>query len=347
MRLLLDPDGEHGQVGGSQVSIRGKGINYDTGFTPAGQTSRPNFDPAQVERELRVIAQELHCNSVRISGADPERIEIAARLAADAGLEVWFAPFPCELSREDTAAVLLDCADRAEKLRQAGAEVVLVTGCELSLFGAGFVPGTTFAERIPNLFSSDVSAVGKELSDYLATVAADARTRFGGKITYAAGPWEEIDWTPFDIVAVDGYRDASNKDYFPYLIKRRFEHGKPVAITEFGCCGYVGAGDKGGMGWAIIDTASDPMRLDGDYVRDEGEQVRYLHDSLPIFEDAGVDSAFWFTFAGYRFPQRAEPRLDLDLAAYGVVAIQDDDGTTWRPKEVFHALAAAYDPAEG
>jgi hypothetical protein len=28
-----------------------------------------------------------------------------------------------------------------------------------------------------------------------------------------------------------------------------------------------------------------------------------------------------------------------------VVAIQDEDGATWRPKEVFHALAAAYDPA--
>jgi hypothetical protein len=327
------------------VSIRGRGINYDTGFAPAGQTSRPNFDPAQVERELQVIAQELHCTSVRISGADPERIEIAARLAADAGLEVWFAPFPCELSREDTATILLDCAERAEKLRQSGAEVVLVTGCELSLFGAGFVPGYTFAERIPNLFSSDVGAVCAELSGYLATVAADCRTRFGGKITYAAGPWEEIDWTPFDIVAVDGYRDVSNKDYFPYLIQRRFEHGKPVAITEFGSCGYVGAGDKGGMGWAIVDMESDLTRLDGDYVRDEGEQVRYLNDLLRIFDAAGVDSAFWFTFAGYRFPQRDDPRLDLDMATYGVVAIQDDEGATWRPKEVFHALAAAYDPA--
>jgi len=33
--------------------MRGKGINYDTGFSPAGHLSRPVFDPGQVEREMR------------------------------------------------------------------------------------------------------------------------------------------------------------------------------------------------------------------------------------------------------------------------------------------------------
>lgn len=33
--------------------MRGKGINYDTGLSPAGHLSRPVFDPAQVEREMR------------------------------------------------------------------------------------------------------------------------------------------------------------------------------------------------------------------------------------------------------------------------------------------------------
>jgi hypothetical protein len=328
------------------VSIRGKGINYDTGFSPAWQSSRPHFDAAQAERELQVIARDLHCTCVRITGADPERIDTAAQLAAAAGLDVWFAPFPCELSREDTRAVLLDCADRAEKLRQTGAEVVLVVGCELSLFGAGFVPGETFAQRIPNLFTSDMGEVCAELSGYLSSVAAQARDRFGGKITYAAGPWEEIDWTPFDIVSVDGYRDATNKDYFAYLIQRRFQDGKPVAITEFGCCGYAGAADKGGMGWAIIDYDASPARLDGDYTRDEDEQVRYLDDLLAIFDAAGVDSAFWFTFAGFKFPRRDDPRADMDLASYGLVAISDDLGTTWEPKKAYHALAAAYATAK-
>jgi hypothetical protein len=38
--------------------MRGKGINYDTGFMP-GNHSRPGFDPALVAAEIRVIAREL------------------------------------------------------------------------------------------------------------------------------------------------------------------------------------------------------------------------------------------------------------------------------------------------
>lgn len=53
------------------MSIRGKGINYDTGFTSSGHSSREFFDPEQVEREMRVIAEDLHCNAVRITGGDP------------------------------------------------------------------------------------------------------------------------------------------------------------------------------------------------------------------------------------------------------------------------------------
>jgi hypothetical protein len=53
----------------------------------------------------------------------------------------------------------------------------------------------------------------------------------GKGINYAAGPWEEIDWAPFDIVSLDAYRDASNRDYFAGSIRRLFRPGKPVAIT--------------------------------------------------------------------------------------------------------------------
>ena len=77
--------------------MRGKGINYDTGFYPGGVSTREHFDPALVGREMRVIADDLHCPAVRISGGDPGRLSVAGELAAAAGLEVWFAPFPCEL----------------------------------------------------------------------------------------------------------------------------------------------------------------------------------------------------------------------------------------------------------
>src|SRR5450755_2262716 len=137
--------------------MRGKGINYDTGFLPGDSNSRELFDLDVVRREMQIIARDLNCTAVRISGAFPERLSIAAEHAAQAGLEVWFAPFPCELTTEQLAPIFADCAERAENLRRQGADVVLVTGCELSLFAAGFLPGETVFERIGRLTSFDES----------------------------------------------------------------------------------------------------------------------------------------------------------------------------------------------
>jgi hypothetical protein len=338
--------------------MRGRGINYDTGFFPGGHSSRELFDPAVVARELQIIATDLHCTAVRISGGDPERLSVAGELAAAAGLEVWLAPFPCELSPTDLAAVLADCADRAERLRQGGAAVVYVAGCEISLFNAGILPGSTVYERIAGLTSwtpatgAAFGAMPGRLNEFLAGVAADARRRFGGRIAYASGTWEPVDWAPFDIVAADAYRDSGNAAGYAASLSRLREHGKPVAITEFGCCTYAGAADRGGLGWAITDSGADPPRLDGDYVRDEAEQVRYLGELLPAFEAAGIDSAFWFTFAGYGHLHRDEPRVDLDLASYGVVKMLPGgpgtgrEGLGWEPKLAFGALARAYQAME-
>ena len=73
--------------------MRGKGINYDTGFYPGGENSREHFDADVVRREMGVIARELHCTAVRISGGEPARLSVAGELAAAEGLEVWIAPF--------------------------------------------------------------------------------------------------------------------------------------------------------------------------------------------------------------------------------------------------------------
>jgi hypothetical protein len=88
-------------------------------------------------------------------------------------------------------------------------------------------------------------------------------------------------------------------------------------------------------------------RLDGDYVRDESEQVRYLEELYGIFAAEGVDLAFWFTFAGYGLGHDPDPRRDLDLASYGLVKMLPGgpgtgyQGLGWEPKLAFAALAAA------
>jgi hypothetical protein len=333
--------------------MRGKGINYDTGFCPGGANSREHFDTDVVRGEMRVIARELHCTAVRISGAEPARLSVAGELAAAEGLEVWFAPFPCEMTTDQLAPLFADCADRAEHLRRSGANVVLVTGCELTLFAAGFLPGGTFYERIrglqsrsPRLYAA-FARLPRKLNGFLAATAEAARSRFAGPLTYASGIWEPVDWAPFDIVARDVYRNAGNANTFRSELRKQLRHGKPLAVTEFGCCAYAGAGDRGGMGWAIIDDSTDPPRLDGDYVRDEWEQVRYLEELNVIFAEEGVDLAFWFTFAGYPLVHAPDPRRDLDLASYGVVKMLPSGvgtghgGLGWEPKLAFGALAQA------
>lgn len=78
--------------------MRSKGINYDTGFTPGGYLSREQFDPDVVGLEMQIIASQLKWTSARITGAEPGRLSVAGEKAAAAGLEVWFAPFSCELT---------------------------------------------------------------------------------------------------------------------------------------------------------------------------------------------------------------------------------------------------------
>jgi hypothetical protein len=333
--------------------MRGKGINYDTGFSPGGVNSREHFDADVVRGEMRIIAREMHCTAVRISGGEPARLSVAGQLAAAEGLEIWFSPFPCELTTGQLAPLFADCADRAEHLRRSGANVVFVTGCELTLFAAGFLPGGTFYERIqrlksrgPRLYAAFARLPGK-LNGFLAATAEAARSRFAGPLTYASGIWEPVDWAPFDIAATDAYRDASNASTFRSELRKQLQHGKPLAVTEFGSCAYAGAAGRGGMGWAIIDDSTDPPRLDGDYQRDESEQVRYLEELNAIFAEEGVDLAFWFTFAGYPLVHDPDPRRDLDMASYGVVkTLPGGPGTGygglgWEPKLAFSALAQA------
>jgi len=276
------------------------------------------------------IAEDLHCDVVRVSGRDAERLGVAARLAAETGLEVWFSPFPVDFSAGEVLSFFGDCARRAEDVRQTGAEVVFVAGCEMSVFCAGFLPGETYGERLQALLDADMGwwtslgPVFERFNAFLGEVADVVRSHFAGPITYAAGPWEWVHWEPFDVVGIDAYRAQYNADAFVGTLREARSHGKPLAITEFGTCAYRGAGDLGGMAW-------QPPR---DAVADEEEQVRYLEELLDVFEAEGVDTALWFTFANYDKPG------ERDIASFGVVRLLDD--TRWVPKKVFLAMADRY-----
>ncbi|WP_062209272.1 hypothetical protein [Streptomyces sp. NBRC 109706] len=338
--------------------MRARGMTYDTGFVRRGDNSRPTFDPARVARELAVIRDDLHCTAVQITGGDPERLELAAREAARLGLEVWFSPYPLELTAEEMLTLFADCAARAERLRAGGAEVVLVTGVELTLMNRGFAPGDSVDERLAGLLADPegraerIAESGGRLDAFLRTAVEAVRRTFHGPVTYAAIPFERVDWELFDIVAVELIRSAEVADRFRDGVRAVVAGGKPVAITGFGTATWRGAADRAPRSMEILehDAAGVPVRLSGVFERDEPGQAAYLRELLGIFDEEGVDATFVFLFALDNLPHRpdGDPRLDLDLASLGIVKVlPDGHGTSypdlpWEPKAAFAAVAEVY-----
>jgi hypothetical protein len=337
--------------------MRAKGIAYDTGFVRDGRISRERFDPDVVRRELAIIRDDLHCNAVHVVGGDPERLELAARCAADLGLEVWFSPYPLELTTAEILSLFADCAERAERIRKGGADVVFVTGVELSIMNRGFFPGDDLEQRLrlllgePDGRAERLAEASGRLNEFLGDVVTAVRDRFRGRITYACIPFERVDWTPFDIMSVELIRSAEVADQFQEGVRTLVAQGKPVAITGFGTATWQGAADVAPRSMEIVeyDETGRPVGLDGDYVRDEAGQAAYLRELLEIFDAEGVDSAFVYLFALDNFPHRpGDPRHDLDLASLGIVKVLEDrNGDTypdmpWEPKAAFTALGEYY-----
>lgn len=307
---------------------------------------------------MQIIRNELHCNAVRITGGDADRLEITARLAASAGLEVWYSPFTCGLTIDELAGFLLDCAERAERLRRTGAAVVFLAGSEISLFNAGFFAAATLDERL-DLFKdavklrNEIPPVQNRIRTFFGELVPLIRERFGGPVSYASIPLEfsAIDWDLFDFVATDaGYRSADIAAAYLPGLRRLMQMDKPLAITEFGCVTLRGGAHIGAHGGALIDWANArPRKINGHHIRSEDEQAAHIQELFEIFEAEKVEVVFLCTFAQYNLPHRPDPGYDLDMASYGIVKVYEEGsgqtypGMPWEPKVAFHTLAMCYE----
>jgi hypothetical protein len=331
--------------------MRRRGIHYDIGTTMVGGgTTRPTLTRDRLEREIGDIATGLHANAIRITGGDLDRIAAAAEIAVGHGLEVWLSPMLPDAAASTTLAAVDAAAEIAEGLRRDGHQAVLVVGCEVSVFMADILPGATHADRLgllmdPERLVAAVTAAGFDPQDRFANVlrqAADrARGRFAGPVTYASGGWEEVDWTCFDIVGVDAYRDAATRGTYADMLKMRLEAGPPVVITEVGCATYRGAADAGAMAWTAVERSGGARRLRDGIERDEAEQAHELDELLGIIEDSGVDGAFIYTYVAPSYPSGPDPETDLDAASFALVRSWADGSTT--PKAAYGTVAHRFE----
>ncbi|MFP3114071.1 hypothetical protein [Streptomyces sp. Iso 434] len=340
--------------------MRARGICYDTGFVRPGSNSRVRFDPELVRRELTVIRDDLHCDAVHLTGGDPERLELAARHAADLGLEIWFSPYPLELGTDEMLSLFADCAERAERVRRRGAEVVFVTGVELSVMNQGFLDGAGTEERLAWLLADSelradrMAMASTRVNAFLRDAVTVVRERFHGSITYAAIPFEGVDWSPFDFVTYELIRSAEVADRFREAVRDlTTTQPKPVAVTGFGTATWRGAGEVAPRSMDVLESdpvTGAPLRLTRACERDEEGQAAYLCELLEIFDSEGVDSAFVFLFALDNLPHRpdGDPRDDLDLASLSVVKVLEGrhgdayPDMPWEPKAAFAAVAECY-----
>jgi hypothetical protein len=310
-----------------------------------GETEETGWTAARMRADLRAIAGDLHATSVSVYGTGPDRLAATADEAADRGLHVWLQPRLADVPPADIIDHLAEVGRHAERLRRQGARVILSVGCEFVLFVPGIVPGADALERVRNLLAGnfDPVAMRRRLTAFTARAARAGRSVFHGTLTYGASYDEEVDWSLFDLVSADYYGDRPRRDLAPHL-----RLGKPVAVTEFGCCTYRGAAADGGMGWDVVDYTKDPPEITGQLVRSELTQARYLTERLDDFESMGLFAAMVYDFVTPDAPHRRDPRYDLDLASYSIVRTLWDTparpgpGWRWEPKLAFHALAQRF-----
>jgi hypothetical protein len=242
----------------------------------------------------------------------------------------------------------MKCSRAAEQLRKISPDIVYVIGNEFSLDVKGFIEGETIFIRILNL-SKPITIIknslglgpNKELNNFLVKAVSKARQNFKGEITYASGQWETVDWDKFDIIAVNYYRNRFNSLKYRRTVRKFVQKKKKFAITEFGCCSYKGAEQKGAWGYSVTDWMKSRPQLKKLLERDESVQSNYLIDLLNIYLKENVHAAFVYTFIARRAKYNVNPEYDLDMANFGLVKVLPDS-YAWERKKAFYELSKFY-----
>ncbi|MGW7368856.1 abortive infection protein [Streptomyces sp. NPDC054841] len=322
-------------------SLTYKGVNFDT--------DREVWRTEYVRREIAAIKEQLHCNAILLLGHDLDRLTEAASIAAAQGLFVWFEPRQFDKDAEQTLAFLGSVARAAERLRTGHPGVGIAVGTELTIFMSGLVRGKDYNERGQALRRPESAGYQERLNAFLDRALTTVRPLFQGRVTYSSGEWEEVDWHGFDVVGANLYRTAENKATYTRKVRALHRHGKPVVVTEFGCCTFTGAKEQGGMGFMAVDWEREPAVVKDGYVRNEQEQADEIGELLDLYAAERVHGAFVYNFIAPDSPYSPQRRHDLDIASFAL-AKTFPTGTRrgyaetgqWDPKRSFHTVARRF-----
>ncbi len=352
------------------TSLSMRGVVYDVGLMFGGTSlSVEVFDTAQVAYDMHVLKHLLRCNTIRIEGESIDRLKKTAELAHAEGLKIFFNPWKHEANADETVAYVREAAKVAEQLRKKGADITFITACEYTLFSRGAFPGDTFDERIGWLMSlgQNQSEQGRAnafkqlqekniaLNKILKQLCKTIRSEFNGQVTYSSGVWETVDWSIFDIIGVDYYRNGESAEDYVTGLDRYKKENKPIIAMEMGCCAYEGAAQKGGFGFSVlkgVDTEGNAIWEGGTKpVRNEKEQADYIEENIGLLEKAQADGVFVYVFRYPIYPY-SETGLDRDMVSYSLVkSFSTEDARSkimpsWQPKEAFYRLGTIFSKLE-
>lgn len=329
-----------------------KGITYDVGTEyMLGSLTRSGLTREVIEKDIFEIKNNLNCNSIRIYGTEKHLLILAAEVALKSGLNVWLSPRLINENVQTTINFLEGIAKEVETLKSVyiDKEIVFIIAGEATIDLKGFLEGETIYDRIQNIAKPSFfikKAFGikppyqNAFINFLHQSVLAVRKNFTGKITYASGMWEIVDWTIFDFVSINLYKASFNKSFFNKTIRKMESKGKPLAITEFGCCTYIGADRKGPTGYTVLDTTTEPPIFKEKCERDEQTQADYISDLLQTFEKEKVDATFIFDFYSQNLTHSSNPVLDYDKASFAVT--KSIGKNKWEPKKSFYIISDYY-----
>ncbi|SDM82061.1 hypothetical protein SAMN04488074_12771 [Lentzea albidocapillata subsp. violacea] len=327
------------------------GVCYDTGVLHAAgePLSRVRWSRPQLEREIRLIADDLRCPSITAFGTDLGRLAETTDAALRHGMRVFVQPRLYDHPQEEILQHMAEAACTAERKRQ-GDDITFVTGCEHFLFTPGIIPGDTFLDRIAHMPSiTDWPAVVRRFREFMAKAVEVARREFHGRITYGAAAGADAewnDWSLFDLVGLDYYTHfETDTEYTTDLDKYR-RWGKPLMILEYGCCTFTGAAKAGGMGWDIVDYGADPPVIKPGFERNEREQADHIARMLRVFDaQPDVEGSHLYSVISPDSPHNPTCRdRDYDMASYSLLRTIrrrfDDENSPYRlePKKSYQAF---------